>query len=169
MALITVLSQLTFMKPIFAIIILFVCLQAFSQKTVDVFTTADSTDFRLSKTSTLSFTSMPQPLETQVCVFVDPTKKFQTFIGIGAALTDAAAETFARLPEPTQKKFLEAYFDPEKGIGYTIARTNINSCDFSSDMYTYVSENDNSLKSFNISHDLKYKIPLIKQAMEASG
>jgi glucosylceramidase len=157
------------MKPLFAFILLIVSQATFSQKTVDVFTTADSTDFRLSKTSTLSFSPMPQPLETQVCVFVDPSKKFQTFIGIGAALTDAAAETFAKLPDLTQKKFLQAYFDTENGIGYTIARTNINSCDFSSDMYTYVKENDNSLSSFDISHDKQYKIPFIKKAMEASG
>jgi glucosylceramidase len=30
---------------------------------------------------------------------VDPGKAFQTVEGFGGALTDAAAETFARLPE----------------------------------------------------------------------
>lgn len=164
------------MKPILSLIILSFTLVAFGQRRVsnpgykaDVFTTADSTDLRLSKTGTLSFSSMPQPLETQICVFVDPSKKFQTFIGMGAALTDAAAETFAKLPELTQQKFLETHFDPVKGIGYTIARTNINSCDFSSDMYTYVKQDDKSLNSFDISHDRQYKIPFIKQAMKASG
>jgi glucosylceramidase len=36
-------------------------------------------------------------------------------------------------------------------------------------MYTYVSDGDKELKSFNITHDEKYKIPFIKKAMQASG
>jgi glucosylceramidase len=40
---------------------------------------------------------MKQPLETQVCIFVNPEKKFQTFMGIGGAITDASAEVFAKL------------------------------------------------------------------------
>lgn len=132
------------------------------------YTTAINTKQRLSPTDTVKFAAMPQPLETQICVFVDDSKKFQSFVGIGAALTDAAAETFAKLPPQKQKEFLEAHFDVKKGIGYTIARTNINSCDFSSDMYTYVAENDEKLATFDISHDKKYKIPLIKQAMSTS-
>ncbi len=136
---------------------------------VIVYTTADSTGFRLTVTDTLGFKEMGQPVETQVCVFVDPGKRFQSFIGIGAALTDAAAETFAKLPPARQEEFLQAHFDKEKGIGYTVARTNINSCDFSSGSYTYVSDNDKELKTFSIAHDQQYKMPFIKKAMAAAG
>src|SRR5262249_12696570 len=45
----------------------------------------------------------------------------------------------------------------------------INSCDFSSDSYTYVSENDKDLKSFNVEHDEKFRIPLIKDALAKAG
>ncbi len=138
-------------------------------KKVIVYTTADSTDYRLSVTDTVEFKDMGQPFETQVCVFVDPTKTFQTYFGIGAALTDASAETFYKLPKETQAELLKAYFDKEKGIGYTVARTNINSCDFSSDMYTYVQDGDKELKTFNIEHDRKYKIPFIKEAIKTAG
>ena len=138
-------------------------------KKVVVYTTADSTDYRLSVTDTVEFKDMGQPFETQVCVFVDPSKTFQTYFGIGAALTDASAETFYKLPKETQDELLKAYFDKEKGIGYTVARTNINSCDFSSDMYTYVQDGDKELKTFNIEHDRKYKIPFIKEAMKTAG
>ncbi|MEA3425671.1 MAG: hypothetical protein U9R46_05460, partial [Bacteroidota bacterium] len=41
------------------------------------------------------------------------------------ALTDASAETFAKLPKEKQEEFLTAYYDVNKGIGYTLARTNI--------------------------------------------
>jgi glucosylceramidase len=138
-------------------------------KKVTVYTTADSSDYRLSETATLEFKDMAQPLETQICVFVDPGKTFQTYFGMGAALTDASAETWAKLPKDKQAELMQAYFDKEKGIGYTVARTNINSCDFSSDMYSYVTDGDKELKSFNIEHDKKYKIPFIKEAMKTAG
>ena len=136
---------------------------------ITVYTTAEKTDHRLSATNTLAFKPMGQPLETQICVFVDPAKTFQTFLGIGGALTDSSAETYARLPAAKQQEFLKAYFDPRDGIAYTLARTNIHSCDFSSGSYTYVDEGDKELKSFNVSHDQQFRIPFIKQAIAATG
>jgi len=135
-----------------------------------VYTTADSTNLRLTLTdSSLQFADFGQPKETQPCVFVDPTKTFQTMVGIGGALTDATAETFAKLSADKQQELLDAFYSTKKGIGYTLARTNINSCDFSSDTYTYVADNDKQLKTFNIDHDRKFKIPLIKKAIVAAG
>lgn len=139
------------------------------ERKVITYTTAQNTKLRLSATDTLKFEQFGQPLETQVCVFVDTAFKFQSFIGIGGALTDAAAETFALMPKDKQQEFLKAYFDKKDGIGYTLGRTNINSCDFSSGSYTYVEEKDKDLKTFSIKHDQQYKIPLIKQAMKAAG
>jgi glucosylceramidase len=79
------------------------------QKTVTVFTTANNTNYRITKTdSGLKFSDFGQPLETQVCVFVDPTHSFQTLLGIGGAITDASAETFAKLPGRIQKQLLTA-------------------------------------------------------------
>jgi glucosylceramidase len=138
-------------------------------KKISVFTTADGTDYRLTLTDTLRFSDFGQPLETEPCVFVDPTKNFQTFIGIGGALTDASAETFARLPKEKQDELMQNYFDPVQGIGYTLARTNIHSCDFSSYSYTYVFDNDTALKTFSVAHDEQYRIPFIKQAIAAAG
>ena len=134
-----------------------------------VYTTAANTNNRLTQTETLHFTQFGQPLETQPCVFVDPSKTFQTFMGIGGALTDASAETFAKLSKEKQQEFLKAYYDPKDGIGYTLGRTNIHSCDFSSDSYTYVADNDKQLKTFSVSHDEKYRIPFIKQVIAAAG
>ncbi len=138
-------------------------------KKVTVYTTADSSNYRLSATDTLEFKEKGQPFENEISVFVDPGKSFQTYFGIGAALTDASAETFYKLPKEKQQELLTAYFSADKGIGYTVARTNINSCDFSSDMYTYIKEGDKELSSFDIGHDKKFKIPFIKEAMNVSG
>lgn len=138
-------------------------------KEISVYTTAEKTDYRLSKTNTLEFKPMGQPLETQICVFVDPAKTLQTVLGVGGALTDASAETFAKLPKAKQQELLTAYYDTDKGIGYSLARTNIHSCDFSSASYTYVDEGDKELKSFNIEHDRQFRIPFIKQAIATTG
>lgn len=138
-------------------------------KKITVYTTAEKTDYRLSQTGVLELTPFGQPLETQPCVFVDPAKTFQTFQGIGGAITDASAETFAKLPKEAQQELLTAYYDTVKGIGYTLARTNINSCDFSSGSYSYVSDNDKGLASFSVAHDERYRIPMIRQAMETAG
>lgn len=133
------------------------------------YTTAENTDFRLSYNGTFRFSTFGQPFENEPCIFVDPSKTFQTFVGIGGALTDAAAETFAKLSKEKQKEFLTAYFDKESGIGYSLARTNMNSCDFSSGSYTYVDEGDKSLNSFSVAHDEQFKIPFIIQAIRAAG
>lgn len=138
-------------------------------KKVVVYTTAEGTNLRLSATDTLTFTGFEQPLETQPSLFLDPSQKFQTFLGIGGAFTDAAAETWAKLPAEKQDELMMAYFDKASGIGYSFGRTNINSCDFSSDMYTYVEEGDKELKTFSIAHDEKYKIPIIREAIKRAG
>src|SRR5467141_3553096 len=134
-----------------------------------VYTTAESTSLRLTPTDTLTFKPPEPTSEGKVYIFVDPRKTFQPFIGIGGALTDAAAETFAKLPAARQDELITAYYSTVPGIGYTLGRTNIHSCDFSSESYTYVTEGDKDLTSFSIAHDRRYRIPLIKRAMAASG
>ncbi|MDK2910230.1 MAG: glucosylceramidase [Bacteroidales bacterium] len=138
-------------------------------KKYEVYTTARDTSLRLTLSVSGVFDSARQPLETEIAVFINPDKKYQEMIGIGGAITDAAAETFARLSPENQQKMLEAYFHPDKGIGYNFIRTNIHSCDFSSESYTYIEEGDSALATFSIAHDMKYRIPLIKKAMEMSG
>jgi glucosylceramidase len=138
-----------------------------NNKTVKVYVTEKGSDKRLAPAGTLTFTDSPQPPETETLVFVDPTKTFQTMLGIGGALTDAVAETFYKLPKEKQKEFLAAYYDKNIGIGYTLARTNIQSCDFSSGSYSYVSDSDKALSSFNISHDKKISHPLYKRGYQS--
>jgi glucosylceramidase len=134
-----------------------------------VYLTAKNTACRLANVGELNFIDLPQPSEKQEAIFVDSSKTFQTVLGIGGALTDAAAETFYKLPKDKQQEILRAYFDPQNGIGYTLGRTHINSCDFSSESYAYVTNGDKELTSFDISHDLKYRIPFIKEALAVAG
>jgi glucosylceramidase len=99
---------------------------------------------RLTKTDNLQFTDLNQPLETQLCVFVNPTKTFQTYLGIGVAITDASA-VFAKLTKENQQEFLNAYYDKEKD--WVFNHRNIHSCDFSSGSYTYIADGDSALNT----------------------
>jgi glucosylceramidase len=136
---------------------------------VNVIVTARDTGQRLASAGEESLADSPPIVEKQNYIFVDPSKTFQTVIGIGGALTDASAETFYKLPKDKQQEILTAYFDPKNGIGYSLGRTSIHSCDFSSESYTYVKDGDTNLDSFDISHDLRYRIPFIKAALATAS
>ncbi|RFZ95416.1 glycosyl hydrolase [Mucilaginibacter conchicola] len=140
-----------------------------ANRTVKVFVTEKESNKRLAPAGDLKFVTEAQPPETETVVFVDPERKFQTMLGIGGALTDASAETFYKLPKDKQKDLIEAYYNPQSGIGYTFARTSIQSCDFSSGSYSYVSNSDKNLSTFDVSHDKQYRIPFIKAATQAAG
>lgn len=130
--------------------------------------TAKDTALRLSPQAPLQFVEKRQVLESEAAIFVDQTKTFQTLIGIGGALTDSAAEVFDQLPEASQEELLSAYFDLQTGIGYTLARTPIGSCDFSSETHAYVQEGDRELKTFSLRHDEAHRIPFIKRAFASA-
>ena len=167
----------------FIIICLCICFSVFAQqknqkqqkkyttanKKIKVYTTAEKSNLKLTLTDNLVFSSATQPLEIETSIFVEPSKKFQTFMGIGGAVTDASAEIFAKLSKEKQTEFLNAYYDKQKGIGYSLLRTTIQSSDFSSGSYSYIEENDKELKTFSIEHDRQFRIPLIKQAIQTAG
>ena len=138
-------------------------------KSTTVYTTARDTGQRLAETDGLTFADIPPLNEKQQYVFVDPGQSFQTILGIGGALTDAAAETFNKLPADKQQEILRAYFDRENGIGYSLGRVSINSCDFSSQSYDYVADHDSKLASFDVAPDRKYRLPFIKAVLAEVG
>lgn len=140
-----------------------------STKTLSVYTTAKDTNQKLSLTDTLSFKPAQQNKETEIAIYVNPAKQYQTFLGIGGAITDASAETFAKLSSKKKAEFLKAYYDKKDGIGYSLLRTTIHSSDFSSGSYTYIEEGDKELKTFSIKHDQKYRLPMLKAAIKAAG
>jgi glucosylceramidase len=95
----------------------------------------------------------------------------QSITGFGGAFTEAAALVFQNMSSENQAKLLEKYFDKDKGIGYTLGRVPINSCDFSPDPARWTLddfENDTNLDHFdsNATKDREAVIPLIKAAME---
>ncbi|MFY0606810.1 MAG: glycoside hydrolase family 30 protein [Cyclobacteriaceae bacterium] len=129
-----------------------------------VYETAQNTDLRLEKVGGFAFVPREQALETEKSIFLNPDNQFQTFLGVGGAITDASAEVFAKLSPGKQQELLDAYFSDE-GINYNIVRTSIHSADFGNGSHTYIEEGDKELKTFSIEKDKKYRIPMIKRAL----
>src|ERR1039457_5707713 len=128
-------------------------------KNIAVYVTAKDTGKRLAKSEGIGFNDKLSPTKKNAKIYIDPSKTFQTVLGIGGALTDASSETFDKLPKDKQQEILRAYFDPQNGIGYTLGRTPIHSCDFFSESYTYIKDGGKKNTHFEIAHDLKYRIP----------
>lgn len=112
------------------------------------------------------------PLKKQVTsntIKILPNKKYQKIIGFGGSFTQATATVLNKLSADNRKKIIDAYFT-EQGANYSLTRTHINSCDFSTHQYAYnTTDGDTLLNQFDISEDEKGIIPLIKDAQKASN
>jgi len=103
--------------------------------------------------------------DEKVTVLVNPEIVFQTHLGFGGAFTEAAAVTLEKLGPANRRRLLDAYFDPENGLGYTLCRTHINSCDFSLGNYANVEKaDDTALESFSLAREKKTLLPMIHAA-----
>lgn len=142
----------------------------FKPEAASIYLTSKEGGERMALVQQNKLEAFKQPDEHFPTLMLDPKKTFQTIEGFGGALTDASAETLAKLPADKQLEVLTAYFDKEEGIGYSFCRTHINSCDFSSESHAYSEvPGDVKLEHFTIEHDLEYRIPLIKSAMNIAG
>ncbi len=118
------------------------------------FTTAENTNQRLTERPTLEFQPATQPLETEIAVFVNPRNTFQSYLGIGGAITDASAEVYLKLAHArdSPEELHQCLLFGEGGINYNIFRTSIHSCDFGLGSHTYIEEGDAALATFAISN-----------------
>ena len=98
-----------------------------------------------------------------------PQKKYQTIEGFGAALTEAAGYTLARMSQEKRQEVIETYYG-KNGIGYTLGRIHMDSCDFSVSNYCAVERPDDpEFRDFSLERDARYVQPLIKMASQALG
>ncbi len=125
---------------------------------------AKDTELRLTKGAL----AVPEGL-TPTIITLDEDQRFQTIEGFGASFTEASAIALAALSPDQRQEVLKAYFDPVHGHGYTLARTHINSCDFSTGDWDYINEGDTSLESFSLEHDEALLFPLIRDACKVAG
>ena len=101
-------------------------------------------------------------------ISLNVNQKYQTISGFGGAFTESSAHLLNQMSDSKRNEILKAYFSDD-GAAYSMARTHMNSCDFSLDHYSYSPiPEDKELKYFSIDEDRKDLIPMIKDALEIS-
>lgn len=118
-------------------------------------------------------------------IIVDPARKKQKWVGVGAALTDVAASLIWKQTPEQRKKLLEELFSPAQG-NLNLLRIPMGSCDFGSGevslarYYSYddapYDQPDLKLKNFSIGQgkpgsqnatkDLKYIVPVLQEILK---
>ena len=86
------------------------------------------------------------PAENATTLVVDGENPHQELAGFGASFTESSAWNLACLPEALRSEILVRLFDPKAGMGFTLTRTHINSCDYSLRHYSYVEPGDLALE-----------------------
>jgi glucosylceramidase len=89
-------------------------------------------------------------------------------LGFGAAFTEAASLNYQSLSEKGKKTLMDLFFG-KSGLGYSLGRVHINSCDFSVESYSFDDvDGDFKLEHFdmNVTHDAQPDgmIDMIKRA-----
>lgn len=100
----------------------------------------------------------------------DPARRHQRIVGFGGALTESSAYVLAKLPAAERERVLRSYFDPREGIGYTLARTHIGSCDFSLSTWSLApTPGDYELLDFSLAPMRRWLMPLLHDAQRIAG
>ena len=92
-----------------------------------------------------------------------PDIVFQEFLGFGGALTGSTCYNLSTCKNEIKKEILDEYFSNNK-MNYSICRISIGSSDFNNKSYSYSNKKD--LTDFSINEDLKYVVPIIKEALK---
>lgn len=141
--------------------LVFVACKTDSNMKVIIFQTSAAGD-KLTKKTSFKTGSAPISLK------INPDQKFQTITGFGSSFTQASCYLLNKLSPANREKILKAYFSDE-GANYSLTRTHINSCDFSTHQYAYNNvPGDTALNVFDLSEDKKGLIPIIKEAQKIS-
>ena len=148
-------------KTLFSII-LFMAISCNSINTeVQVYETSESGNL-LRLLTTFEQDAEPSTIE------LNPKKELQTISGFGGAFTESSAYLLNKMSEEKRNEILAAYFAKD-GARYSLARTHMNSCDFSLNNYSYTPvAGDKKLAHFSVDEDKDDIIPMIKDAMAIS-
>ncbi len=131
-----------------------------------LFETAKDNGHSLSEVSAAA-PAAPAPAGVIAC---DRSQRFQAIEGFGGALTESSAWVLAQLPPAQRAEVVRRYYDPKDGIGYTLARTHINSCDFSLGSWSLDPvAGDAGLEHFSLDPMRRWVLPLIHQAQDIAG
>ena len=145
--------------------ILFIALTSVTSQTVTPwFTSGDKTRL-LQQQPAVNFGANVDP--ASVILTVDPTTTYQTMDGFGFTLTEGSAEVISSLNYTQQTTLLDELFNKSTGLGVSVLRISIGSCDLSSSDYSYnETSGDVTMANFSMAGpDLNYLVPILKKAL----
>ncbi len=107
-------------------------------------------------------------VDEAITIQIDLAHPKQSIVGFGSSLTESTAFVLDQLSDAKRAEVLKACFS-SNGAGYTLTRTHIASCDFSTSNYTYASNPQADLSDFSVAPDEDDLIPLIQDALAQEG
>ncbi len=97
-------------------------------------------------------------------ITLDPSRKSQTILGFGAALTDASCYLFNRLQAPQRERLFRELFHPSE-MGLSVCRVCLGASDYSTEAYSFdEGDPDPEMRRFSIEHDKAYILPMLREA-----
>lgn len=147
------------------------------RKTAVIYTTSRGSDILMARKVIDIFPTLPSLINSSYFhkhsrLTVSRVRKYQKIIGFGGAFTESSALNYFNLSPELRQKFLDLCFSTVSGLGYTLGRIHINSCDFSSQSYSFDDvKDDYDLQYFdhNVTHDREKIIPFLLAAMNATN
>ena len=129
-----------------------------------VFITSKDSSKRISRCSIEALSKDKTSIKSKITV--EPKNQRQEILGFGGSFTEASSSIYKDLKTHKKEEIIESYFG-EDGNKYSMARTHINSCDFSLGNYAHVEdENDLELKTFSLERNKISLIPMISDALK---
>ena len=129
-----------------------------------VFITSKDSSKRISQSTIEELSKDKTNIKAKITV--EPKNQRQEILGFGGSFTEASSSIYIDLDSHKKEEIIESYFG-ESGNKYSMARTHINSCDFSLGNYAHVEdENDLELKTFSLERNKISLIPMINDALK---
>ncbi len=137
----------------------------------DVWVTTKDMTKKLSKEANLVFTIRKENETKLPVIEVIPSISYQKVDGMGSSFEPATCFNLSQLPAEERNKTLRALLSKDDGIGMNLMRICIGTPDFTGDpWYSYddieKGETDTLLVHFSIEKDMKYIIPVLKEALK---
>ena len=115
----------------------------------------------LSEREIFTFQYVPGAVTLQVS-----SQSYNGFAGFGVAITPASCYELSLMNSFERKELLRHIYSKD-GIGLSVGRVCVGSCDYSPEIYSYDDYPfDTSLEHFSVERDEKYIIPIIKEILE---
>ena len=108
-----------------------------------------------------------QPNKGEVTLVIDPSLKFQKFMGFGTSFTESSCKTLQQMGSASQERIVDAYFHPETGLRFNMGRLHMNSCDFSDGNWSCCEDDDLSKLCVDRYEDAV--LPMVRRATKVAS